>query len=221
MGVRRKTKSKPAQPRGERAEQKARTRQALIDAGLELLRAGTNPNLSEVAAQAGVSVATAYRHFPSAPALWDAVGEQTGAPEPSKIFANADGLDVQERVELLLRKVGGRYYQDEAVWRTALASLVGQRGDAGARRGRLARPSGRRLRWIDAALEPLEGTLPAPALRRLRMALALVFGTESMVTLRDICGLSVKESREVSAWAARALVAAALKERDKGGRRRG
>jgi hypothetical protein len=44
-------------------------------------------------------------------------------------------------------------------------------------------------------------------------ALALVFGTESMVVFRDVVPLDEKKARKVKSWAIRALVRAALKER--------
>ena len=48
-----------------RAAQKLRTRQALMDTAVELVKAGRRPSVSAVADQAGVSRATAYRYFPS------------------------------------------------------------------------------------------------------------------------------------------------------------
>ncbi|MDX6280359.1 MAG: hypothetical protein QOH03_1430 [Kribbellaceae bacterium] len=49
-----------------RAQQKHRTRQALLDAYFALLReGGESPTVAQVAEKAGISVATAYRYFPS------------------------------------------------------------------------------------------------------------------------------------------------------------
>ena len=47
-----------------RANQLRRTRKDLLDAAARLTRQGRNPSLDEVAAEAMVSLATAYRHFP-------------------------------------------------------------------------------------------------------------------------------------------------------------
>jgi hypothetical protein len=77
----------------------------------------------------------------------------------------------------------------------------------------LPRP-GRRQKLIAAALEPLETELDADVLRRLRNALALVIGPEAILVARDICGLSPDETREVTRWAAEALVAGALAQDD-------
>jgi len=54
---------------GGRANQKRRTRQALIDATLALRDEGRNPTFAEAAERALVSRATAYRYFSSIEAL--------------------------------------------------------------------------------------------------------------------------------------------------------
>ena len=69
---------------------------------------------------------------------------------------------------------------------------------------------GRRLRLLDAALQPLAGTLEPVALRRLRHALTLTIGTEAVLATRDVCGLDPGEARAVTRWAAEALVRQAL-----------
>jgi hypothetical protein len=46
----------------------------------------------------------------------------------------------------------------------------------------------------------------------LRAALALVFGTESMIVFKDVLDLDERTARRVKAWAAQALVRAALAE---------
>ncbi len=40
----------------------------------------------------------------------------------------------------------------------------------------------------------------------------MVDGCESLIVQRDVCGLSVAEGEELSVWAARALVSAALED---------
>ena len=48
-----------------RANQKERTRAALVDAAKALVRAGAPPTVAEAAERARVSRATAYRYFPT------------------------------------------------------------------------------------------------------------------------------------------------------------
>jgi hypothetical protein len=53
-------------------------------------------------------------------------------------------------------------------------------------------------------------TLPEPERTRLGHALALVFGAESVVVMRDVCGLDPEEAVETTAWAAATLLRGAL-----------
>ena len=56
---------------GGRVNQKARTRAAILDAAIEILREGREPTVPEAAERARVSPATAYRYFTSAEDLQD------------------------------------------------------------------------------------------------------------------------------------------------------
>src|SRR5262249_29912233 len=76
----------------------------------------------------------------------------------------------------------------------------------------------RRLEWIESALAPWRSRMDRTEWRRLVCALAMVVGWEALIAQRDVCGLSAEEGEELSVWAARALVRAALAET--GGRQR-
>jgi AcrR family transcriptional regulator len=65
-----------------RANQKARTRAAIIAAAQELQRHGTAPTVEQAADQARVSRATAYRYFPTKEALLVEVSDITPALAP-------------------------------------------------------------------------------------------------------------------------------------------
>jgi len=191
---------------GRRAHQKLRTRQALIDAGLSLLRAGQSPTVSEVARAAGVSPATAYRYFSSNAELWRAVATELGAPD---IDAVLDGLtDVDARVDAMVRALALRRYDDEAFWRAAAAVMFKRSVDDARGEDRIPTPTGQRLRWIEAALAPLRPELSAVDYRQLRNAFAMILGAESMVALRDVVGLSPAAAKEATRFAARALLQA-------------
>lgn len=190
-----------------RANQLARTRRAIVDAARALMGEGGVPTMAAVAEAALVSEATLYRHFPNAQALWVAVARaDEDSDDPELALGSID--DAVERVDAMVRAVGWVQYDEEQVWRTALRAFLDGHDAASP----LAR-SGQRMRWIDAALQPLEGQLDRAELTRLRAALALVFGMESLVTLRDVCGLDPDDAKEVSLWAARALVRHVLGDR--------
>ncbi|HKU38017.1 MAG TPA: TetR/AcrR family transcriptional regulator [Polyangiales bacterium] len=196
--------------RGERKNQKQRTRDALVQAAVRLLRSGATPTVSEVAREALVSPATAYRYFPSARSLWTAVLSAIGEPAVEEVFAGLDGADAEARVAAMIERVGGRMLENETFWRGAHAMPGG---------GRLPVRTGQRMRWIHAALEPVQREIGARGVQRLSNALALIVGSDAMLTLRDVCGLSAEDAREVSVWAGRALVRAAVADKAKGKRR--
>ena len=60
-----------------RVNQKARTRAALLAAAVELVREGRPPSVPDAAERALVSVATAYRYFPTADDLWTEASFET------------------------------------------------------------------------------------------------------------------------------------------------
>lgn len=63
---------------------------------------------------------------------------------------------------------------------------------------------GRRVRWLDEVLRPL-GTCPANTTRRLRVALALTLGIDSIVIMKDVCRLDNDETLEVRVCSTRAI----------------
>src|SRR5690242_18202974 len=92
---------------GGRANQKTRTRRAIVDACRDLVRTGAEVTMPEVARQALVSEATAYRYFPDLTSL---LAETIDGlwPSPAEALAPvASSADPVERVrfacEFLLR----------------------------------------------------------------------------------------------------------------------
>jgi hypothetical protein len=63
-------------------------------------------------------------------------------------------------------------------------------------------------------LAPLRPRLDRKRFERLVSALVMVLGWEALIVERDIRGLNLDEAEDASAWAARALVAAAIAEID-------
>lgn len=200
---------------GGRANQKARTRQALVDAALALAREGRSPTLTEVATAARVSVPTAYRYFSDPQELWLEVALHSKVPpEPPADVFNDFGDDVAGRVDMAIQTLGWWMFDEEALWRNVVVATL-QRWFAQAGQPQdqhMPVRSDRRMTWINAALQPLRGKLPDHTLRRLTMALALTVGTEAMITLRDVCQLEPDEAKQTMLWAARALLKAALDE---------
>lgn len=195
-------------PAGERKNQKERTRSALVESAIRLVRAGKTPTVSEVAHAALVSPATAYRYFPNTQSLWQAVLQAIGEPSARELFEGLENAPLEERVTTMIDNVGGRMLENEAIWRVAHAAQFETAGG-----DRIPVRTGQRLRWIEEALAPAKKKLGKAQHARLMNALALVIGADAMITLRDVCGLNAREAKAVSVWAGQALVRATGRER--------
>src|SRR5947209_1178205 len=159
-----------------RINQKQRTRRAIVEAAAELVRENKTPSVADAAERALVSRATAYRYFPSQQSLLVEVEADATQPSIDDLVASA-GADIEARVAAIARKMARMVLADEALFRNQMratqdAWFAGQ-GDAS-----VPVREGRRLVWIDKALEPAAGTIPARALKQLRTALAVVVGVE-------------------------------------------
>src|SRR3954467_8211725 len=111
-----------------RANQRARTRAALVDAAVALIRDGRPPSMPEAAERALVSVATAYRYFRTAEDLWEdaALFSATAfldADEPEAAI-EAAGDDVEARVEVVIRWVGWGFIDHEVVARQLMKASL-------------------------------------------------------------------------------------------------
>lgn len=189
-----------------RANQKARTRAAILQAASELSRTGRALTMPEIAKAALVSEVTAYRYFPDlASLLREAMAGQL--PDPAEALAPvADSTDPVERVafatEHLLRHVQAR----QGVVRAMIAATVTRPGDAGMR-------PGLRFGLIDHALIPLErtpGAIDPAALAQLKLDLAVVVSAEALFSLTDLHRLDPEDAIRSIVHTATALTQAAL-----------
>lgn len=189
-----------------RANQKLRTRSAIVAATRALIRAGSEITMPVVAEAAMVSEATAYRYFPDLVSLLrEAIAHDWPTPEEA-LAPVASSADPVERIgyatEYLLREVVAA---ERAVRAMIAASVV--RPDAAG-----MRPA-RRFGLIRAALAPLETTLAVTdpgAFEQLTLDLAVVVSAEAFFTLTDLCGLTPEEAIGSAVHTASAVTAAAL-----------
>jgi AcrR family transcriptional regulator len=195
----------------ERSNQRYRTRKDLVEAAGRLMKNGHKPSLEEVAEAARVSRATAYRYFPSVEALLAEAPVDIAAPDWDGLFDDDASSDPEERVDRAEAVMHRLVYDNEAAIRLMLSAALTRAGANGADEAVPYRQN-RRTPLIEAALAPARGRFKAASYGRLRAALAMIFGSESMVVFRDVLRLDEKTARAVKSWAVRALVRAALAE---------
>lgn len=198
-----------------RANQKERTRAVLVAAAKELARGGARPTVAEAAGHARVSRATAYRYFPTHESLLMEVSDVTPVVVPiEELLKRQAGDDAEARLTELLDAFHPIVVAEEVSLRSALRVYLDTWLEA--RRKGEAVPKvreGRRMRWLDSALEPARRKLPKAEWRRLRAALALTLSIDSLVVMKDVAGCDDEEAQQVLRWTALALLRSALEKK--------
>lgn len=181
-----------------RERQKATTRSEIVATAMESLRASGNLSHEAIAARAGMSARTVYRHFPSRDdliaAVWERLRMETDTQFPQS----------EDEILQLAPRTFRNFDRNENLVRAFLFSGVGAEvRDRGAREGRPA---------FEAALRGLIGHLPA---RRQKQAVAVflaLYSAPAWQMMRDRGGISGEESAQAVTWALSALVEALRSE---------
>lgn len=189
-----------------RRQQKARTREALIEAARGILAEGLTPTVEQAATAAAISRTTAYRYFPNQRSLLLAAHPEI---EASSLLGKDAPEDAERRferaVEALTRLVVETEPQQRAMLRLSLAPDHSDGDELLLRQGRV-------IGWLEDALAPLGDRLPSAAIRRLVLATRSACGIEALVWLTDVAGLSREEAVDVMRWSADALFQRAVSD---------
>jgi AcrR family transcriptional regulator len=201
-------KAVPAGGRVSHAARKLRTRTALLTSCRQLIQSGADVTMPVAAAMAGVSEATAYRHFPDLVSLVNEALTELW-PSPATALAPVEtSADPVERIgfacEFLLRRVLA--YQGSV--RAVIAATITRPALAPAR-------PGFRFGLIDEALDPVlrpPDTASAARAAQLKQDLAAILSAEALFSLTDLCGLSADNAIGSLRRTAQTITRAALAE---------
>ncbi|MDT7744447.1 MAG: hypothetical protein QOE59_3525 [Actinomycetota bacterium] len=193
-------------------------RERLAEAARAQLREDGPLTVTAVAARAGVSRATAYRHLPSNDAVlvWATRPTETDvllpppavdADGPDRAHGSATGL--ADRAEALIRATARWAFAHERELRAVLATSLTAESR---RRGVSRRTFMQRDRWIADLLTDLPPETPDVTRARLTAALTPLFGSDMVLWTRDAAELGDPDAEDVLVWTARALITAALVE---------
>jgi AcrR family transcriptional regulator len=172
------------------------------------MQQGRKPTLEEIAEEALISRATAYRYFPGLEALLLEAALDVVVPDPGELFKDFPSTDPVARAELAGAALHDMMTGNESALRMMLInsleqSLKDSHPEAPTRQNR-------RTPLIEAALAPAAATLEPTTLRTLAHALAVVVGIEAMVVFKDVLQVDDAEARRVKNWVIRTLVEAAF-----------
>lgn len=179
--------------RGRQAEV---ARDAILDALLERLEREEPGDISlpQIASDAGLSVRTLYRYFPTRDALFVAAGEQIAARLglPTEI----DGPDdISASFLVASAQLAKRPRLARALLRTTAGRDVRTPNRA------------RRVAAIDGALAEVTAGIDEADARHARAVMAYLCNSAAWITICDETGVSADDARASVAWAIDALVA--------------
>ena len=174
------------------------------------MRKGAQPSLEEVAAEAMVSRATAYRYFTDMGALIAEASLDVTVPDAETLFSGESSHDPVARLEKVDEVLHNAVVDNEPQMRQMLSHAVA-RGLNGLADDATPPRQNRRSPLIVAALAPARAQFSSAMLRRLECALAMIMGTEGVIVAKDVLRIDDAETRRVKRWAIRALVEGARK----------
>lgn len=194
-----------------RMNQKQRTRDALVDVAVEMIKEGKAISIADVADVARVSRTTAYRYFPKSEML---VAQATMVAahlvETHELDEIVHGSgSAEEKLDAVIVSSHDMTHDHEAAARSLLRLSADSESWPGT--GCPRRPPYRR-NMIEAALEDKKDKLGPKRFERLTATLSLLCGVEALVVLKDICLMERDAALDAKRWAAQQLLAAACKE---------
>ena len=187
-----------------RDRQAAVVREAILDALIARLD-HDNPDdvaMPQVAADAGISLRTLYRYFPTREAMFDAVGDHMVARLglPTEITGADD-------IAPVFLESAMRGAQSPELVRAMLWTRLGRQARSAHRR--------RRVESISAALAEVTSHLPPAEARRREGAIVYLCSLPAWITVSEECELSAEDAREGIAWAIETLVGALRQENER------
>ncbi|NNE10501.1 MAG: hypothetical protein HKN20_18215 [Gemmatimonadetes bacterium] len=161
-----------------------------------------------------VSRATVYRYFPSEEALVIEAPLALAFRDLEEVIPEGAPADPRERAAMVQRYLFEHAAGNENQFRTFLRATLDQWIAA---QGNLDEPlrAGRRNDMYERALAPVRDRLDDETYDRIRHALPVMSGIESLLVIRDVCGLSAERGGEIMEWAVRRLVQAVIEDADR------
>lgn len=183
-----------------------RTYQLLVTTALGLFEQGMLPTVSELAAHAGVSRATAYRYFPTQSDLISATVDASLAPIIAWTPTPED--NTQQRITELLNLAYPQMFKHEGALRGALQVSLQQwakeRQSSEYAEKRFIR--GHRKEILQKVIEPLKAHYPQEMWDKVIKAFSLIYGSEVFLVMKDIWKMDDQQVIDMTQWMAKAIL---------------
>ncbi|EPL9569460.1 TetR/AcrR family transcriptional regulator [Providencia rettgeri] len=192
-----------------------RTYVLLVTTALELFEKGAMPSVSELALEAGVSRATAYRYFPTQSDLITATVNESLGPI---LTWRPQSEKTEERIDELLTFAFPRMFEHEGALRAALQASLQQWAQ-----GRSAPQEvkskqferGNRKDILAMVTTPMKSEYPQEIVDKVIKAFSVIYGSEIFLVLKDIWKMDNQQVIELAQWMAKAIMNQAVADNTK------
>ncbi|EJF7713591.1 MULTISPECIES: TetR/AcrR family transcriptional regulator [Providencia] len=183
-----------------------RTYVLLVTTALDLFEKGAMPSVSELALEAGVSRATAYRYFPTQADLITATVNESLGPI---LTWRPQSEQTEDRIDELLTYAFPRMFEHEGVLRAALqASLQqwaqGRAAPQSIKDKRLER--GNRKEILAMVTSPMKSEYPQEIIDKVIRAFSVIYGSEIFLVLKDIWKMDDAQVTALAQWMSKAIM---------------
>ncbi|MDV5226887.1 TetR/AcrR family transcriptional regulator [Providencia rettgeri] len=191
-----------------------RTYILLVNTALELFEKGGMPSVSELAIEAGVSRATAYRYFPTQS---DLIAATVNASLGPILTWRPQSEKTEERIKELLSFALPRMFEHEGALRAALQVSLQQWAEGRSlnldpKEKRLER--GNRKDILAMVTAPMKGEFPTELIDKVIKAFSVIYGSEIFLVLKDIWKQNDSEVIELTQWMAKAIINQAIADKN-------
>lgn len=202
-------------PASEYKGTRKRTYVLLVTTALELFEKGAMPSVSELALEAGVSRATAYRYFPTQSDLITATVNESLGPI---LTWRPQSEKTEERIDELLTFAFPRMFEHEGALRAALQASLQQWAQ-----GRSAPQEvkskqferGNRKDILAMVTTPMKSEYPQEIVDKVIKAFSVIYGSEIFLVLKDIWKMDNQQVIELAQWMAKAIMNQAVADNTK------
>ncbi|MCG8329639.1 MAG: TetR/AcrR family transcriptional regulator [Chitinophagales bacterium] len=179
-----------------RIAQKMKTREKLLSAANALMINGKEISVEQVAIEAGVSKATAYRYFSSKEILQKEASLHSISENKEDLFSTFDEADVEGRLERLIQYHHDLLTKNEIEFRLFLSAVMQDSVQNNANYSR----AGRRILLIEEALISLKKKTSKERFSKVVSSISVILGIESISVLKDLCGMNNDNILETWKW---------------------
>ena len=179
-----------------RIAQKMKTRKKLLVAAHTMMVQGDDISVEQVAKEAGVSKATAYRYFSNKDILQREASLDNKSEDKDDLFASMSLEDLPARIDKLIQYHFDIVTNNEIEFRLYLSAAM---KDSVQNKQNYSR-AGRRILLTEQAIISLKKTIPPEQFSNMVSAISVVLGMESLTILKDLCGLENNKILETWKW---------------------